>query len=233
MQEHIERQEELEIDLREILEIVRRRLWIIVLCAVIGATTMFVYTKNFVVPQYSATSKMYIFSETQLTSMNVSLSTSLTVDFIEVAKSRPVMEEVIEDLGLKMSSSALASCINVTNPEDSHLLIIKVTTAEPVLSKDIANSMTRVVAKRVAEIMAADEPNVMEEAIVPDGPVDSGLKRNVLLGGLAGAALVILVLLLMYVLDDTVKDEDDVEKYLGVRALAAFPKKNKKNKGVA
>lgn len=233
MQEHIERQEELEIDLREILEIVRRRLWIIVLCAVIGATTMFVYTKNFVVPQYSATSKMYIFSETQLTSMNVSLSTSLTVDFIEVAKSRPVMEEVIEDLGLKMSSSALASCINVTNPEDSHLLIIKVTTAEPVLSKDIANSMTRVVAKRVAEIMAADEPNVMEEAIVPDGPVDSGLKRNVLLGGLAGAALVVLVLLLMYVLDDTVKDEDDVEKYLGVRALAAFPKKNKKNKGVA
>lgn len=233
MQEHMEHQEELEIDLREILEIVRHRLWIIILCAVIGATAMFVYTKNFVVPQYSATSKMYIFSETQLTSMNVSLSTSLTVDFIEVAKSRPVMEEVIEDLGLKMSSSALASCINVTNPEDSHLLIIKVTTAEPVLSKDIANSMTRVVAKRVAEIMAADEPNVMEEAIVPDGPVDSGLKRNVLLGGLAGAALVVLVLLLMYVLDDTVKDEDDVEKYLGVRALAAFPKKNKKNKGVA
>lgn len=233
MQEQVGNHEELEIDLREIIELLRQRLWIIVLCAVIGASAMFVYMKNFVVPQYSATSKMYIFSETQLTSMNVSLSTSLTVDFIEVAKSRPVMEEVIEDLGLNMSSSALASCVNVTNPEDSHLLIINVTTTDPVLSKDIANSMTSVVAKRVAEIMAADEPNVMEEAIVPGGPVDSGLRRNVVLGGLAGAVLVILGILLLYVLDDTVKDEDDVEKYLGVRALAAFPKKNKKSKGVA
>lgn len=233
MQEQMEKREDLEIDLREIIDLIRQRLWIIILCALIGACSMLVYTKNFVVPQYSATSKMYIFSETQLTSMNVSLSTSLTVDFIEVAKSRPVMEEVIDELGLKMSSSALASCVNVTNPEDSHLLIIKITTTDPILSKDIANSMTSVVAKRVAEIMAADEPNVMEEAIVPSGPVDSGLKRNVLLGGLAGAALVIVVILLLYVLDDTVKDEDDVEKYLGVRALAAFPKKVKKNKGMA
>ena len=91
MQERVENHEELEIDLREILYLLKQRLWIIILCIVIGASAMFVYTKMFVVPQYSATSKMYIFSETQLTSMNVSLSSSLTVDFIEVAKSRPVM----------------------------------------------------------------------------------------------------------------------------------------------
>ncbi len=233
MQERVENHEELEIDLREILYLVRQRLWIVILCAVIGAAAMFAYTKAFVVPQYSATSKMYIFSETQLTSMNVSLSSSLTVDFIEVAKSRPVMEEVIEELDLNMSSSELLSCIGVSNPEDSHLLIITAKTTDPVLSKDIANSMADVVADRVAKIMAADEPNIMEEAVVPKGPVDSGLKRNVVLGALAGAAFVIMITLLLYVLDDTVKDEEDVEKYLGVKALAAFPKKHRRGKGVA
>lgn len=232
MQERIEKQEEMEIDLREVFYLIRQKLWIILVCAVVGGVAMWAYTTNFVVPQYAATSKMYIFSETQLTSMNVTLSSSLTVDFIEVAKSRPVMEEVIEELDLNMSSSALASCISVSNPEDSHLLIITATTTDPVLSKDIANSMAGVVSKRVAEIMAADEPNIMEEAIVPGSPIDSGLKRNIMLGAFAGAAFVILMVLLLYVLDDTIKDEDDVEKYLGMKALAAFPKKHKKGRGV-
>lgn len=232
MQERIEKQEEMEIDLREVLYLIRQKLWIIIVCAVVGGAAMWLYTTNYVVPQYAATSKMYIFSETQLTSMNVSLSSSLTVDFIEVAKSRPVMEEVIEELDLNMSSSELLSCISVSNPEDSHLLIITATTTDPVLSKDIANSMSGAVSKRVAEIMAADEPNIMEEAIVPGKPVDSGLKRNVMMGTLAGAAFVILAILLLYILDDTVKDEEDIEKYLGIKALAAFPKKRKRGKGV-
>ena len=232
MQERIDKQEEMEIDLREVLYLIRQKLWIIIVCAVVGGAAMWLYTTNYVVPQYAATSKMYIFSETQLTSMNVSLSSSLTVDFIEVAKSRPVMEEVIEELDLNMSSSELLSCISVSNPEDSHLLIITATTTDPVLSKDIANSMSGAVSKRVAEIMAADEPNIMEEAIVPGKPVDSGLKRNVMMGTLAGAAFVILAILLLYILDDTVKDEEDIEKYLGIKALAAFPKKRKRGKGV-
>lgn len=234
MQEQIIKQEEQEIDLREIFYLMKRKLWLILLCAVVGATLMFLYTKSHTVPMYAATSKIYIFSDTQLSSVGINLTSELTVDFIHLANSRPVMEDVIYDLGLEdWTSSQLANCINVSNPEDSHLLIIDVTTTNPELSKDVANSMAKVVARRVAEVMNADEPSIMEEAIVPAGAVDSGLKRKTLLGGLVGAILVIGVIFLLYILDDTVKDEDDVEKYLGLRTLAAFPRRSKKNRSAA
>lgn len=233
MQENnVEKNQELEIDIREIFYLVKQRLWLIILCAVVGATLMFGYTKKFVVPQYSATSKIYIFSDAQLSSLNLSLSSTLTQDFILLAQSRPVMEDVIEKLDLQMSSGALASRVSVTNPEESHLLILNVTMTDPVLAKDVANTMAEVVASRVAEIMEADEPNIMEEAIVPGGPNDSGLTRNVMLGAIVGIVLVIGITLLLYLLDDTLKDEEDVEKYLGYRTLAAFPHKSKRGKGV-
>ena len=231
MQEYKERNEEFEIDLMEIFHLIKHRIWLIILCGVIGASAMFVYTKNFVVPQYSATSKIYIFSDAQISSLNIALSSTLTQDFILLAQSRPVMEDVIADLDLNMSSGALAGCVNVSNPEDSHLLIVNVVMTDPVLAKDVANSMAKVIAIKVAEIMETDEPNIMEEAIVPAGAIDSGMNRNVILGALIGMIAVIGITLLMYLLDDTLKDEEDVEKYLGYRTLAAFPQKTRKSKG--
>lgn len=234
MQENLENREELQIDLREIFYLFRQRLWIILLCAVLGGTMMYFYTKNTVVPQYSAASKIYIFSDTQISGLGgVSLSSELTQDFILLATSRPVMEEVISELNLNMTSGALAGCVSVSNPEDSHLLIINVLSTDPVLAKDIANTMAEVVARRVAEIMKTDEPNIMEEAIVPTMPVDSGLSRNVILGVMAGAVIVMGVVLLLYILDDTIKDEEDVEKYLKLRTLTAFSQKNKRTRGAA
>lgn len=231
MQENKERNEEFEIDLMEIFHLIKHRIWLIILCGVIGASAMFVYTKNFVVPQYSATSKIYIFSDAQISSLNIALSSTLTQDFILLAQSRPVMEDVIADLDLNMSSGALAGCVNVSNPEDSHLLIVNVVMTDPVLAKDVANSMAKVIAVKVAEIMETDEPNIMEEAIVPAGAIDSGMNRNVILGALVGMIAVVAITLLMYLLDDTLKDEEDIEKYLGYRTLAAFPQKARKSKG--
>ena len=231
MQEYKEQNQELEIDIREIFYLIKARLWLIIPCAVIGAGAMFAYTKSAVVPQYVATSKIYIFSDAQISSLNISLSSTLTQDFILLSQSRPVMEDVIEELDLNMSSGGLARCVSVTNPEDSHLLILNVTMTDPVLAKDVANTMASVVARRVAEIMETDEPNIMEEAIVPSGPIDSGLSRNVMLGGIVGIILVVGITLLLYLLDDTIKDEEDVEKYLGYKTLAAFPQKTRKSKG--
>jgi len=231
MQEYKEQNQELEIDIREIFYLIKTRLWLIILCAVIGAGAMFAYTQHAVVPQYVATSKIYIFSDAEISSLNISLSSTLTQDFILLSQSRPVMEDVIEELDLNMSSGGLAGCVSVTNPEESHLLILNVTMTDPVLAKDVANTMANVIARRVAEIMETDEPNIMEEAIVPSGPIDSGLSRNVMLGGIVGIILVVGITLLLYLLDDTIKDEEDVEKYLGYKTLAAFPQKARKSKG--
>ena len=91
-----------------------RKWWLIVLCGIIGAGALGVYTKFFVTPQYSASSTIYILSSTTNVSgsgISLSLSEQLTADFLLLAKSRPVLEEAAEKVGDGVTSEMLAGSV--------------------------------------------------------------------------------------------------------------------------
>lgn len=238
MEERFERNnEEVEIDLLEILRVMLGKAWLIILCLCVGAILAFGYTKLRIVPQYSATAKIYIVnSETTITSISdLQLGTTLTPDYIEVAKSRPVLEDVISRLDLKMTSNQLLNKIDVTNKDGTHILNISAVDADPKLAATISNTMSDVVADSIAKIINTDKPNVLESAVVPTMPISPNTKRNVMVGGLAGAAAAMAVIFGMYMMDDTIKTEEDVRKYLKLTVLAVLPlekqdaRKNKKS----
>ena len=235
MQEQNINQDEMEIDLKEIIYILWKKVWIIVLCAVIGAGGLGVYGKIVTVPTYSASSTIYVLTK-QISGMNLTLSAQLTKDFAILATSRPVVENVISELDLDMSYETLVQYISVYNPEDSQLLTITATTTDATLSRDVANAMANSVANRIAEVMSTDKPNIAEEAVTPKKANGAGLKKNIMLGGVLGGALAVGVIVMLHLFDDTIKNEEDVKKYLGVETLASFQERNKgkkKRKGIA
>lgn len=231
MQEQMENQDEIQIDLVELMHVLLRKIWIIILCTVVGATIMGSYTKFLVTPQYSASSIIYIMSKSAtVSSVNLSLNAQLATDFMILAKSRPVIENVKEELGLNMSYEQIVQSVNIENPDGSQILKITATNPNPKLARDISNAMSDSVANRIAEVMDVDKPNIMEEAITPKHPSSPNLMKNIMLGGLLGAVLSIGVILLLYIVDDTIKNEEDVKKYLGLNTLAAFPEEGKQRR---
>ncbi len=98
----MQKDDEMEIDLGEIFHLLMNKLWIIVLCFIIGATLAFGGTKLLITPKYSASSMIYILTKTtSVTSLaDIQMGTQLTADFEILATSRPVLEEVIEKLNL-------------------------------------------------------------------------------------------------------------------------------------
>ena len=75
----------------------------------------------------------------------------------------------------------------------------------------------------IAEIMEMTPPKIVEEGEVPEEPVSPNVVRNAAVGGIAGFLAVCGVICLLTVMNDTIKDEEDIEKYLGVSVLAAIP----------
>ena len=96
----MQKDDEMEIDLGEIFHLLMNKLWIIVLCFIIGAILAFGGTKLLITPKYSASSMIYILTKTtSVTSLaDIQMGTQLTADFEILATSRPVLEEVIEKL---------------------------------------------------------------------------------------------------------------------------------------
>lgn len=217
--------DEMEIDLVEVFQLMLKRWWLIIGCAVVFAAAAFGYTKLFVTPQYEASSMIYILSKTTSISsaLDLQLGKQLTVDFETLATSRPVVEKVIDELGLDTEYETLVRSITVSNPTDTQILKISARNPDPVLARDISNAMSDATAEQIAAVMVTDKPSTVEEAVVPRYPVSPNVKKNTLIAGLAGALLVMAIILLNYLLDDRIKSEEDIVKYLELNALASIP----------
>lgn len=225
--------DEMEIDLLELFHVVMKKILLILLCGVIGAVAAFSGTKLLITPQYTASSIIYILSETtSITSLaDIQLGASLAEDFIVIGTSRPVIEGVIDQLNLDTDYEELVETISIVNKTDTHMLTISVTNPDPELAAKISNSLAEKIKEQIADIMGTNEPNTVEKAVVPEKPSSPSTMKNTLIGGLLGVFLAAGVVILLYLLDDTIKSEEDVKKYLGLNTLAAIPyeKKTKKS----
>lgn len=220
-----QKDDEMEIDLIEVLHLFLKRWWLIISCGILCAAAAFGFTKAFVTPQYKATSMIYILSKTTSISsaIDLQLGKQLTVDFQTLATSRTVVERVIDELNLDTTYEELVKQITVTNPSGSQILEIAVLDPDPQMACDISNAMSDTTAERVAEVMVTDKPSTVDDAVVPEYPATPNTLKNTAIAGVIGMLLVMAVLLVNYLLDDRLKTEEDVMKYLELNTLASIP----------
>ena len=217
--------DEIEIDLREIAGLLLRKLKILILFLILGGLIAGSVTRFLITPQYTGTSMIFILTKTtSVTSLaDIQLGSELTTDFVMLATSRPTLERVIDELDLTEEPKELQEMITVSNPADTRILQIDVSNPDPQLAADISNALADATADAVADIMSTDRPSIVEEAVVPEAPSSPNLMKNAMLGAMAGLFLAMAIVILRFLMDDTIKTEDDVAKYLNLNTLAALP----------
>lgn len=225
--------EEIEIDLRAILLEWRKRWWMIAAALVAGALAAGLFSRVILSPVYESTSMMYVLSkETTLSSLaDLQMGTQLTQDYKVLVTSRPVLEEVISELGLDMDYEDLQEAVSINNPSDTRILTITVSNSDPVMAKTIVDEIAQTASGYIGSIMEMVPPKIVEEGQVPEYQSSPSVKRNAALGGVMGVVLVCGVLTLLVILNDTIRTEEDVERYLGLTTLALVPERGKSRKG--
>ena len=230
MEKKFEDDDEIEIDLLELFYALRHRWWAILLALVIGAGAAGVYTKKLIAPHYQSTSMVYVLSkETTLASLaDLQIGSQLTKDYSVIIKSRPVLQEVIDKQNLELTTDELGEMITIDNPKDTRILSITVEDIEPMRAKAIVDEVTKSASNYIGDIMEMVPPKVIEDGVVAVKPSSPSVKKNAAVGGLGLAVLVCGLICLKTVLDDTIKSEEDIEKYLGLSVLAVIPDTEKK-----
>lgn len=217
---------EVEVDILELLGVLLKKFWIILLAAILGGGAALAVTILFITPQYESTTKMYVLSKQSndsLTSQDMQTSSYLTKDYAEMIKSRTVTEEVIEELGLDLKHEDLLNKMTVSSATDTRILSISVRDEDPYTAKEIADAIRDVSANHIKNVMAIDAVNVVEEANLPEDKVSPSLTKNGIIGGLAGVVLASLIIIVAYMANDTIKTQEDVERYLELSTLGMIP----------
>ena len=217
--------DEITIDLREVFFALRKRLLLIIAACIIGAAIAGACTMFLMTPVYTSTASVLVLSkETTLTSIaDIQLGTQLTNDYKVLIRSTSVLEDVIDDLNLDTSADSLRQRVNVTNPDGTRILDISVNSSEPEMARDIVNDVAAVSSAFIGDKMEVVPPKIIEYGKVPEVQTSPSLKKNVVIGFLIGLVLSAGIVILITVMDDTIKSEDDLQNYLGISMLASIP----------
>ena len=221
-----------EIDVLSLVKTLWRRKFLIVVTAFVMAIVALGYGTFIIKPNYTSTTRIYVVNRqanenSTLTNQDLQAGTYLVKDYKEIILSQDVLAKVIDDLKLNVQPSALAKKINVTVPTDTRIVSIAVSDGDAKEAARIANSLRQIAAEKIIAVTKVSDVTTLEEAEVPNSPSSPNIRRNTLIGFLAGGFLISVVILVVEVLDDRVKKPEDVEEALGITLLGVVPNMNK------
>ncbi|QNO16548.1 polysaccharide biosynthesis tyrosine autokinase [Alkalicella caledoniensis] len=218
--------QEYEIDLRQIFDILFKRLWIIAAIVLVTTTTSAVVSYFFLDRVYEASSSLVILAKADSGNIqynDVLLNQRLVKTYSEIAKSRSVSTEVIRKLGLNMSHGEFAGKVQVNSVRDTEVIEIRVQDTDPQRAARIADELSSVFMSKIVNFLNIDNIQILDRASVPTSPVKPRPALNVAIAFLLGAMLGVGIVFLMEFLDNTLKNPEDIERHLKLPVLATVP----------
>ena len=217
-----------EIDVFAMLKTLWKRKFSIVLVALVFAIAAFGYSAFLAKKEYQSTSRIYVVSRQNqdnnaLTNSDLQAGSYLVKDYREIILSQNVLSQAIEELKLDMTPAELSKKISVSVPTDTRILSITAEDGNPKEAARIANGLRNVAAEKIISVTKVSDVTTLDEAEVPQSPSSPNIRRNVLLGFIAGAGLMVVLMVVVEVLDDRVKRPEDIEELMGFTLLGIVP----------
>ena len=220
---------EFEIDLREYLYIIRKRIGLILLITIISAITSGVVSLYVLDPIYQASTTVMVgkpsnsLEGSQLQLQDINLNQRLAKTYSTIVQSRRVSEEVIKILGLPLTADQLRSKSSVSLVRDTEFITINATDTDPTHAALIANTVADTFMIHVKELMRTDNVQVLDKAIAPKNPIKPRANLNIAIATVLGFMVSIFLVFLLEYLDNTIKTPIDVEKHLGLNVIGTIP----------
>ena len=217
-----------EIDVFATLKVLWKRKFSIILVALVFAIAAFGYSAFLAKKEYQSTSRIYVVSRQNqdnnaLTNSDLQAGSYLVKDYREIILSQNVLSQAIEELKLDLTPAELSKKISVSVPTDTRILSITAKDGDPKEAARIANGLRNVAAEKIISVTKVSDVTTLDEAEVPQSPSSPNIRRNVLLGFIAGVGLMVVLLVVVEVLDDRVKRPEDIEELMGLTLLGIVP----------
>lgn len=215
------------IDLREIFHIIKKHIKLIFLVPIIFAILGALISIYLIAPIYESSTTIIVSqakdSNEAIDIGDVNLSKSLVYTYAEMAKSNTVIENTKKELNLDELSD---NSIRVFPVKDTQILKITVQNTNPQLAMDIANTLVEKFTTEIIRITSTDNVAVIDYARMPEEPIKPDKFMNIAISAVLGEMIVIFVIFVREYLDNTLKSEKDIEKYLGIPTIGIIPNFN-------
>lgn len=221
----------LEIDILQLLRALWRRIWVIILAALIAGGAAFAYGNFMVTPMYQASTLLYVNSNSislggtslSISAGEVNTARTLVSTYLVILKTRLTLEPVIKEAGVNYSYETLSDMVSAAAVNNTEVLKVTVTSADPEEAKLLANTIAHVLPERISEIISGTSARVVDFAVTPSHKTSPNVSKITMIGVLIGVLLSAGIIAVMTILDDLIHDEDSLRQLCDLPVLAAIP----------
>jgi capsular polysaccharide biosynthesis protein len=216
------------ISLKDLLETLKKRFTLILSITLVAAIASGVVSYFFITPIYQASTQILVNqsknNQTMYTPNEVQTNLQLINTYNVIIKSPAILDKVAEDLHLKLTTAQLNNKITVASEKDSQVINISVQDSDPKMAADIANKTAEVFQSQIPTIMKVDNVSVLAKANAGDNPSPIKPKKamNIAIAVVVGLMAGIGISFLLEYFNNTIKNEQDVEKTLGLPILGTI-----------
>ena len=238
MDEKQTRNEEIEIDLSRLVGALLKKAWLIGAVAVVCAVLTLVYTVVFVAPKYQSGAMFYVNNtgldvgiDSIISASDISASKDLVNSYIVILKTRETLNDVIDYAGVDRSYGEVRAMISAESVDETEIFRVTVTCEDPEEAEKIADAIAYILPKRIASIIDGTSAKVVESAVLPSGASSPSYTKNTLLGFALGLVLMAGIVVVLELMDITIRTEEDITQNCKHPILASVPDMSAPGKG--
>ena len=221
-----------EINLKELLDYFVSKWFMVAIAAVVCVVFGAVYTMFFKTPLYNSYTTMVLTTNNENTNINqtitqsdITLNKNLISNYRVIMKSHSILNQVINNLDLNMTTDELKKLVSITTEDDTEIIRISVNSEDKNVSKDVANEIARVFSNDVARYYSIKNVAIVDYAEVANNPYNISLTKTVVLAMLIGIVLACAAIFIMFYFDTTIKNTEEIETKIGLPTLGVVPLK--------
>lgn len=210
--------------LTDILDIIFKRIKLLIILPVIFFIVSMVYSFEIVAPTYTSSATFMVLNQTyydSITYNDLMIGSILISDYQYLATTSSVYQDAAEKLGMEN----LDGCkVNVSAVENTRVIKLSVVSTDPEKSANVANALTEALVDKISEIMKVDNITIVEYATVPLGASGPNRSKIVFIATAVGLIIAVGIVIILEFMDNTLRTSEDVEKSLGIPVLAQISK---------
>lgn len=230
---------EIEIDLLHLVRVLWQRVWIIAIVTVLLGAMAFSYAYFFVTPQYQAKAMMYVNNSAlslggtsfSISSSELSAAKSLLDVYVIILQSRTTMEEVLEESGLDYSYEKISGMVKASSVNSTEVFQIVATSSDPAEAELIVDTIVRVLPDRIADIVDGSSVRLVDHAVLPTQRSSPSYTKYAMIGLVLGFVLSCGAIIVLDLMDTTIRDEDYLYQRYNIPVLAVVPDAYETRKG--
>lgn len=223
------------IEINRIIDILKSKKILIAFILSLFIVLGYFYSYHYVKPEYKSTTTLLLIPNNSeesktITNSDLTLNSGLISTYSNIAKNSKVLKKVIDNLNLNITEAELLKRIEISIVKDTHILEISVKGSNAEVATDITKELANVFLAEIKEIYQLDNIGIVDEAQIPNAPYNISHPKDIAIFIMVGAFASFIYVMIVYIFDNTIKKDIDIERYIKVKALGNIPiNANKKN----